>query len=135
MLSSYGYAMLLKHPDSDYMHKQRVINKKWKPEMYIVIFLSDWCPECLEYKVVLNRVLLKKPYNIVFMPQSEFNISNEDISIPYTVLIKGQPLENKNRFISYEQFLAETKVKHIKTQTGIMTYDQFLLECKGFCDE
>jgi hypothetical protein len=79
-------------------------------EVRIAVFLSDWCPACLEYKVVLNRVISQRTLKIDFLPPSKFNIS----TIPATLFVKG---------------------KAMKLQNGFMTCNKFLQEYNTFCQE
>ena len=74
-----------------------------KTEFQVVIFLSDWCPACLEYKVVLNKILSSFPIQIDFISPSEFNIN----VIPTTLFIKGETLKRRDGFMTCEQFLKE----------------------------
>ena len=74
----------------------------------IVVTLCDWCPACLEYKVVLNWVLSSTPIRIEFVPPSKLNEHNFDITaIPTTFFIKDESVEIKqiSGFLTCNQFL------------------------------
>ena len=74
----------------------------------IAVVLSDWCPACLEYKVVLNKILSNTPIKIEFL--SEAKLRERDLSIraiPTTLFIGDKHTETKqiSGFLTYNEFL------------------------------
>ena len=78
-----------------------------KVEPHILVALSDWCPACLEYKVVLNKVISTLPIKIVFVRPEQLRVP----SIPTTLFVKSK--------------------KDTKMERGFMTYDSF---CRKYND-
>jgi len=86
-----------------FFSRKKNVDKRLQSEIRIAVFLSDWCPACLEYKVVLNKILSSTPIKVDFMPPGKFNIT----TIPSTIFIKGKLKKRRDGFMSHEQFLHE----------------------------
>jgi len=72
-------------------------------EFHVVVFLSDWCPACLEYKVVLNKIVSNHHVKIDFAPPSRFNIR----TIPSTLFMRDKSTKIREGFMTCEQFMHE----------------------------
>jgi len=70
--------------------------------MEILVVLSEWCPACLEYKVILNQIVTELNVNIIFKyPQ---NVPFPIKAIPTTIFF------NKDKVLGfYEGSLSKYK--------------------------
>lgn len=81
----------------------KIFLEETSPKVRVAVFLSDWCPACLEYKVVLNKVLSSTQIEISFLSPGKYSIN----VIPSTFFVKGKGVIRHDGFMTYEQFLCE----------------------------
>lgn len=74
---------------------------KLTDQQHIVVALADWCPACLEYKIVLNRIISTFSLQIDFISPSKLNIG----VIPVTLFVNGDVINRVDGFMSFEKFI------------------------------
>jgi thiol-disulfide isomerase/thioredoxin len=82
------------------------LSAKNKRNYNIIVVLSDWCPACLEYKAVLNKVISLHGIAIVFLASDNLSVG----AIPSTFFIKGRFIRQRKRmegFMTYREFMEE----------------------------
>lgn len=83
------------------MKKFSFLRKKGKSNFHIIVALSDWCPACLEYKVILNKIVSEMHIEISFYPPETLPIH----SVPTTIFVKGKKMHIERGLMNYEAFL------------------------------
>ena len=83
------------------MKKVPFFHRKDNPNLHIIVALSDWCPACLEYKIILNKIVSNLHIEIDFVPPETLPIH----SVPTTIFIKGKNMHIESGFMNYEAFL------------------------------
>lgn len=72
--------------------------------MVIFVILSDWCPACLEYKIVLNKIISEKQIDIKFAFPQETKVQIR--SIPTTFFVyEEKVLKFEEGYLSFNEFM------------------------------
>lgn len=67
----------------------------------VYVYINDWCPICIEYKVILNKVISEQQIEIDFCMPKDIKIK----AIPTTVFKKGRRYYIYTGFMSYTKFI------------------------------
>lgn len=78
---------------------------KLTDQQHIFVALSDWCPACLEYKIVLSKIISTFSLKIDFISPSKLNIG----VIPTTLFVNGDVINRVDGFMSCEKFIKAVK--------------------------
>lgn len=81
------------------MKKNNFKSSKGVTKIYVC--LNDWCPACIEYKVILNMVMAKQKLEIDFSIPSNISIN----VIPTTIFVKDKSFYRLEGFMTYNKFM------------------------------
>ena len=69
---------------------------------HVYVYLDDWCPACMEYKVTLNKVKSEQNIDIEFSLPPGATVH----SIPTTYFLKGSRYYTWSGFMPYSMFMS-----------------------------
>ncbi len=77
-------------------------NFKFKKNIIkIYVYINDWCPACIEYKVTLNMVMTKQKVEIDYSMPNNISIK----VIPTTIFVKNKCFYRLEGFVTYNRFM------------------------------
>ena len=73
-----------------------------------VVVLSEWCPACIEYKLVLNKLISQNKVNVVFhLPEDQEVRGLEIKGIPTTFFLRYNSIvDRKVGYMDEHAFMA-----------------------------